>query len=99
HQSSLNTFPTRRSSDLKFDLIPYKSESKNKGHPMGMVRSDVTVDQPLAFYDNFAQSTYANSSFSWNNTNYKQDCGYIGNCGEEEDRKSTRLNSSHVSIS
>src|SRR5699024_11796829 len=81
------SFPTRRSSDLSQTLHP---------HPEGETRVNFRVDANVTQHVRMHHpATQHFQPF----TVFTHDVNFCRRLGEREDRKSTRLNSSHVSIS
>src|SRR5690606_41370057 len=88
---ALHSFPTRRSSDLGIDILP-----KQKTIIIGKInyKHNPSFSFRSTFFINNADTAYNN----WHKTNYFFE-GYHSNAHSFQDRKSTRLNSSHVKIS
>src|SRR5690606_41512261 len=94
----LDAFPTRRSSDLSCHL------AAGTGIEFGPELSDIGNKLSKQFlYSNIiypsAGINFGYEGYSFKMKDGKTYTGYILSRTEDEDRKSTRLNSSHVKIS
>src|SRR5207249_8104649 len=87
----LHSFPTRRSSDLLTRALQVATKPKSiTSVPGGMVaRASINLKGSGIFMDSFDSS----------DTNFSTAGAYDPKKARDRDRKSTRLNSSHVSIS
>src|SRR5699024_12517011 len=89
-RSSSPSFPTRRSSDLplvSFPVASYQSGSVHREDHMQVLNADVM--------DHLVKGALQKRRVDRHDRNHSRG----GKPGGERDRKSTRLNSSHVSIS
>src|SRR5207249_12261192 len=91
-QPNLHSFPTRRSSDLNIiKLTPDQLDINND--KAGFIREQIFHPFKIFKSENRGRTKYLNEFIS------EEVKTAIEECTRFEDRKSTRLNSSHVSIS
>src|SRR5690606_40559141 len=92
----LYSFPTRRSSDL--ELILGHLADSYEWHVWSNGEKHITISLPVILHSKSSGwHFFSSSKFNHGNSSYN---GFqIASEGEYKDRKSTRLNSSHVKIS
>src|SRR5207249_12228281 len=99
HSRVLHSFPTRRSSDLCSETVPEKCRVGWFGRRRGTVRKRSGPDECVSAVSSWGTAWHARTRSaratrgSRGTRDDKDDHAY------DLDRKSTRLNSSHVSIS
>src|SRR5690606_41917169 len=96
HSRPLPSFPTRRSSDLVFNIFPL---AYSLGYSFTDFRASTNAPANFVGLQNYRD--LLNDPYIWNNFAVTAKYVIISVVGQvdEIDRKSTRLNSSHVKIS
>src|SRR5690606_40894227 len=99
HRRRLRSFPTRRSSDLKEAPILLEAQQMLQKWEAGDEEVVALWETMNAWVYKGFNETYKNLGVDFDVLYYESDTYLLGKEFVAEDRKSTRLNSSHVKIS